>query len=57
MIEAATYRQTRRAALVGMVETTHKLAQFCVEDGEPLEDVVVLLATLRRILDEKETPT
>lgn len=62
MIES--YRQVRRAALVGMVETTCRLAQFCVDDGEAsdeaelrrLEDAVVLLETLRRLLTERPPP-
>jgi hypothetical protein len=53
---AEGYRQARRAALVGMIETTCRLAEFCVADGEPLEDVAAILGRLRELIARKEPP-
>lgn len=48
-----SYPEARRKALHGIVEACYQLASRSVTDGEPLEDVVVLLETVRRILGEK----
>lgn len=48
-----SYPELRRAALQGIVENAYLLAKRSVEDGEPLDDVVGLLDTVRRILEEK----
>lgn len=47
------YPEARRKTLQGIVDTCYQLSKRSVEDGEPLEDVVVLLETVRRILEEK----
>jgi hypothetical protein len=43
----------RREALQGIVEAARVLASRSVADGEPLEDVVVLLDTVVHILEEQ----
>lgn len=56
-----SYRQARYKALVGIVETAYRLAQSCVDDGEPsdqaqlgrLEDVATLLDSVRCILGDE----
>lgn len=47
------YPEARRATLRGIVKTATFLANRSVADGEPLEDVVVLLETVSHILEEK----
>lgn len=47
------YPEARREALQGLVDTCYQLSKRSVADGEPLEDVVVLLETVRRMLEEQ----
>lgn len=47
------YAEARREALQGIVKTASYLANRSVADGEPLEDIVVLLETVSHILEEK----
>lgn len=47
------FQQARRDTIRGTLEAVYLLTKRAVEDGEPLEDVVVLLETVRHILEEK----
>jgi hypothetical protein len=48
-----SFQEARRAALQGIVKAAHLLAKRSVEDGEPLEDVAVLLDTVLLVLEDK----
>jgi hypothetical protein len=50
------YQLALHGTLVGMVETTYRLAVFSRAGGESLDDVVVLLDTVRRVLADRSRP-